>query len=200
NSIQIFFLVLVDDRIALIIVALANKPRKDPGRVGGIGNTALGGLAVERADVVAGNRTPVSIRGVVQFGPALDACKEAFIPRPVSRHAIPIPLLLEAEPVRIDDGNQVFGARKDIDIGFLVVEILRESSVSAAGDARIPDAPTVAVRPVPGAGIVGEREGGSETRPPKAEGERDRERTGSRHRVRPELLADPLDRTSAFGE
>src|SRR6266498_1169236 len=85
NPGRVFRLVLVEDGVALVVVALADQPAKDAGRVVGVGggDPGPGTTAVECCDVVLGDRTPVNQpRGAL--GPALDAGKQGFDARPVA--------------------------------------------------------------------------------------------------------------------
>ncbi len=50
--------VAVDDDVALVVVALADQPAEDMACVRGVGNAALGGLAVPGGDVVLGDGAP----------------------------------------------------------------------------------------------------------------------------------------------
>ena len=79
----VFSDIFIKGRVALVVKRLAQQPGEDSRGVGRIGDSARGGLAVEGADVVAGDRTPERISGIVRPGPALDAGKEAFDSRPV---------------------------------------------------------------------------------------------------------------------
>ena len=57
----IFRFVEIADAVALVVAAFADQPAEDPLRILGISDAAVGIGAVEREDVVPGNRAPVHI-------------------------------------------------------------------------------------------------------------------------------------------
>src|ERR671916_2669473 len=65
--------VLVDDGVALVVVALADKPAEDPSLIAGIEDARAGRFAVPRRDVVLGDRAPIDIGGGGAVFPALHA-------------------------------------------------------------------------------------------------------------------------------
>lgn len=163
-------------------------------------DTARRSLPVESRYVVAGDRAPERLRGIVELAPALDAGEETFDARSISGDAISIPQLTKARTVWTEDGNQVLGAGKDVDIGFLTIEILREPSIRSARDVGISHIPPETVGSVPAARIIAESKRRSEPGSARAERKRNRQRAGTRHRVRRELLPDSLDCTTALGQ
>ena len=74
--------VLVDDGVALVVVARADEPTEDARRVGrrrvrGIEDAGVVVLPVQRGHVVAGDRAPVDLAGC-DLCPALDAGEQAL--------------------------------------------------------------------------------------------------------------------------
>src|SRR5262249_50776741 len=115
-------------------------------------NTGAVVPSVDGGDVFARNRAPVNVTGG-GLGPALDAREKRLNTGAValdreSRRAGVVPM---PASVSLENGNEVFCAREDKDIGFGGVVVLRQPFVGLARDRRQRQRPTEAKRPVAGA-------------------------------------------------
>src|SRR5258708_4785672 len=82
----------VDDRVSFVVVALADQPAEHAYRMvragrSGIEDPRLVVLAVERGDVVAGDRAPMRV-AQVDIGPTLDPRKQSFDTRAIALDSI----------------------------------------------------------------------------------------------------------------
>ncbi len=200
---RIFGFVLVEDRIAFVIAALADKPGENAVGIFRVRNTRILIPAVQGKDVVPGDGTPVHIP-IPLPGPALDAGEEAFCARSIAVHRECLVThragLLETAAVRIDNRNQVFSAGKDEDIRLFRVSILRKALVGFAGDGGERQVPAQAKRPVASSRIVGERKLRPETGASRADGNGRAHGTTASDRVGRKLLAHAANGASTFGE
>ena len=200
---RVFGNVVVDDAVALVVAALADQPTEDAGRILGVRDAALRGLAIEGRDVVPGDRAPVGV-AVADSRPALDAREQAFDARPVARHTVAAARGAVAYPVarRAFDrrGHQVLAAREDEHVRLFPVFVTRQALVGAAGDRRQREGPAQAERAIAGAGVVGQRERRSEPGAARAGGNRQRQGAGAAHRIGGELFTDAADRASPLGQ
>jgi hypothetical protein len=64
----VFRFIEVTDAVAFVIAAFADQPAKDPLRILGICNAGIGIGAIDREDVVLGDRTPMPIGALQSFG------------------------------------------------------------------------------------------------------------------------------------
>ena len=78
DAVGVFFLVSVADNIALVVVALADKPTEDSGRVRRIDNPTFQGFPVPRCNVVSGDGLPERFCRISLIGPTLDAGEQSF--------------------------------------------------------------------------------------------------------------------------
>ena len=78
NLLRVLSLVAVDNEIALVVVALADKPGEDTRRIGWVDDAALRRLSIPGRDIVSGDRPPKHVGCISGVGPALDTCEEAF--------------------------------------------------------------------------------------------------------------------------
>ena len=119
--------VLIDDRVALVVVALTDQPTEDVAWVGRVGDARFGRAAVDREDVVFRDRAPVGV-AVGDARPAFDAGEQSLDAGPVAFDQVAVARLfvedhlslLIASPVAIwiflVDRDQVLGTGEDVDI------------------------------------------------------------------------------------
>jgi hypothetical protein len=81
----VFGFVHVADRVAAIIEAHIQQPAEYPGGVGGVGDAAGRGLAIQTGDVAGGDGAPMHVTGG-GVGPSFDAREPGLHPRPVGAH------------------------------------------------------------------------------------------------------------------
>jgi hypothetical protein len=121
--------VFIENSIALVVVALADKPGEYTGRVVGVGNAGILALAVEGGDVVLGNGPPVADPRLF-VRPALDACEESFYPGTVALNGVTgfsrgrVKRLAYPCAVFFDqDRNQILGTGEDENVGLFRVSV-----------------------------------------------------------------------------
>src|SRR5262249_2115666 len=111
--------VLVDDSVALVVVALADQPAEDTSgmlRIRGrrVEDSGLRSLTVKRRDVVTRDQTPVDLTGR-HVGPALDSGEQ-----PLNTGAVAVDdaarggsVVLKPCAVRLENRHQVFSTREE---------------------------------------------------------------------------------------
>ncbi len=98
----VFRFVAVDNRVALVVEALADQPAEDARRIHRVGDAALGGPPVQRRDVLRRDRAPVGVGGSRAL-PAFDPGEQPFDARPVAPDPVcdaldcPVPCLWWAD-------------------------------------------------------------------------------------------------------
>ena len=119
--------VLIDDCVALVVVALTDQPTEDVAWVGRVGDARFGRAAVDREDVVFRDRAPVGV-AIGDARPAFDAGEQSLDAGPVAFDQVAVARLfvedhlslLIASPVAIwiflVDRDQVLGTGEDVDI------------------------------------------------------------------------------------
>ncbi len=132
--------ILVEDRISLVVVALADQPAKHARLIGRVGDPAICRLAVECGDVVPGDRAPMHI-AVAPACPAFDAGEQPLDARAVATNGIVLGPDLAGNDVALplsvnffERRNQVFGAGQDEDVRLVGVPVLGQPLVRLTGD------------------------------------------------------------------
>lgn len=128
--------VLVDDGVALAVVALADEAGEDAPGLLRIGDATLQATAVAGSNAIAGDGAPEAVGRAGGVRPSFDPSEEAFDTRPVAldailgaAHGAP---LLPAASVLPQDGDQVFRPGEDEDIGLLIVPVAGQALAGLA--------------------------------------------------------------------
>ncbi len=190
--------VLVDDGVALVVVALADQPAE---HAGALGDRAPRRAAVDRGDVVVADDAPVR-RARLPVRPALDAGEQPLHARPVAvdRHPGDALLVHLTGAVRQQDGDQVLGAGQREDVGLGAALIARQPLVGPAGHRRQVQGPAESERAVSPAGVVTQLQGRPEPGAPRRHRNRNRTNARTGRRIGGELLTDPPDRSATLGD
>src|SRR5947199_3238840 len=78
NALGVLGLVVIDQNVAFVVVALTNEPAEDASGVIWIDDPAFSCLSIPSSNVVLGNRAPGNIRRICGISPALDTREEPF--------------------------------------------------------------------------------------------------------------------------
>ncbi len=196
---RVLGLVVVDDGVAPVVARLADEPTEDAPGVGRVGDARIGVFAVEGQDVVLADGAPVHVARVrpVALRPALDAGEQPFDARPVAADAV----AGEAGGVvRRGDGNQVFRAGEQEDVGLGRVVVAGQPLVRLARDLRQAQRPAEAKGAVAGAGVIAEGELRAEAGAAGTDGDGHGQGAGAGDGVGGELLADAANGPAALGQ
>src|SRR5262249_51653645 len=152
---------LIDDRVPLVVIALANQPAKDVTWIHRISDARFRRAAINSEHVVLRNRAPMRL-AVADTRPSFDAREQPFNPRPVALDHVAVSrlfiinqaTLLVTNPASVEilfeDRYEILCARDDEDIRFLGVAVLRQALVCLSSDGRQREIPTYAKRTVAG--------------------------------------------------
>ena len=188
---------VVDNRLARVAYRVRHEPAEDPQRIGRVGHPAARIPAVDRRRVVRGGGAPVHVGGVVGPGPPLDAGVTAVGTRPEAPYPVTLAHLLHHGAGVVHDRHQVLAVEDEgvaVHLRAVTVAVAGQAPIGPPADRRHRQVPAQPERPVAGAGVVAQRQGGSAAGPPRAGRDRDRRRAGAGGRVRGERLTDPADR------
>ncbi len=186
-------LVRVARQVAAVVGGLLQKPAEDASGVGRV-RDAGGRVAAEDAgDVLPGGDPPVGVaRGV--FSPALDACEEPLSARPVGGDLV--------RPFRAGRGkgrrDEVLRSRQLEDV--VAVQVAGQPLVRGPGHRGHIERPAESEGPVPGSGVVRQRQLWLDAAAARGEGDRHREGSRAGHRAGTELLPHAADRAAGLGE
>src|SRR5271156_6104580 len=88
DAFAVFFGIVIDDGVALVVETAANQPAKYILRVARISDLGIGIEAIDRQNVVFGDRAPVR-RAIVETGPTLDMGEQSLCARTIRFNRIP---------------------------------------------------------------------------------------------------------------
>src|SRR6185503_15457383 len=181
DSCAVLGLVVVEDRVALVVAALAQEPREHAARVARVSDARARILAIHREHVVAAERSPVAV-AIARARPALDPREQPLDPRPIAVNHVARRrrVVDERRSAGVEHRHQVFRSGQNEDVAVLVIEIARYALVGLARDLRQSQRPADAERAVSRTRVVRERQLGPETEPARARRDRYRERAGPR--------------------
>src|SRR5438874_3408294 len=89
NSLRILGSVLINDRIALVVVALTDQPAENLRTIVRFSDTAFSGFAIEGCNIVLRDRTPMDITITLPC-PTFDPSEESLYSRTVTANKIAI--------------------------------------------------------------------------------------------------------------
>ncbi|MFO7566461.1 MAG: hypothetical protein R6X02_27710 [Enhygromyxa sp.] len=157
HAFEILGLVLVDDDVAAVVVALLEQPRKHPLGIPGIGHARVASLAKQARDIIGRDRPPVDLASGLR-GPALDPRKAALDPRAKAVDQVPLPNLRPDLALLVELVHEILNARQHEGVAprqiGVSVTILGQALVGLARDRGHAHHPAQSKRAVAEAGIV----------------------------------------------
>jgi len=135
DAFTVFFGIVIDDRVALIVETPADQPTKYMLWVPRIGDLRIGIEAIDRQNVVLGDRAPMGC-AIVETGPALDTGEQSLCARAIGFDRIPFAWrnrLVNPASIFVADEhwNQILRSRQNENVRLFVICVTRQAFIGS---------------------------------------------------------------------